>query len=129
MEKGEQLSCFEPAFECPSALLPESANYLNGQILCTSILFYRIRCLLDAFYKRNTFSILILDNVGFSDWGSWGDCSVMCNGGRRQRTRHCIDQSVCRGPTTKQEQCNTQPCKSKKYAVFKFRNSTLPVRI
>ncbi|KAK3095541.1 hypothetical protein FSP39_015906, partial [Pinctada imbricata] len=55
-------------------------------------------------------------NGGWSDWGSWGSCSLTCGGGTRSRDRTCTNPtpigtgSTCSGDSTSTESCNTQNC-------------------
>ena len=51
----------------------------------------------------------------FASWNRWGECSELCNGGRRDRSRRCIDGKLgevgCEGDSTQEEDCNTKQCK------------------
>ncbi|XP_056001828.1 coadhesin-like [Ostrea edulis] len=52
----------------------------------------------------------------FSSWGSWGSCTVTCGGGTQERQRTCTNPApqhgggLCSGPTTSNQNCNTQVC-------------------
>jgi len=54
---------------------------------------------------------------GLSTWSSWTQCTVLCNGGTRQRTRSCTnpapegDGKDCTGDRVETESCNNDPCK------------------
>ncbi|XP_053393892.1 SCO-spondin-like isoform X2 [Mercenaria mercenaria] len=47
-------------------------------------------------------------------WTNWGDCSVTCGGGLRNRTRECIEPEFggasCVGPAEEAEPCNEHNC-------------------
>ncbi|XP_061184992.1 SCO-spondin-like [Saccostrea echinata] len=53
---------------------------------------------------------------GFSNWGSWGTCTVTCGGGTQVRTRSCSNPTPqyggapCSGVTSQNQDCNTQVC-------------------
>jgi prepilin-type N-terminal cleavage/methylation domain-containing protein len=53
---------------------------------------------------------------GWSDWGSWGSCSVSCDGGTQTRTRTCTNPAPanggasCSGSATESQSCNTAAC-------------------
>ncbi|XP_052704188.1 uncharacterized protein LOC128180261 [Crassostrea angulata] len=53
---------------------------------------------------------------GFSNWGSWGTCTVTCGGGTQVRTRSCSNPApqyggaTCVGTTSQNQACNTQVC-------------------
>ncbi|XP_061184995.1 SCO-spondin-like [Saccostrea echinata] len=53
---------------------------------------------------------------GFSNWGSWGTCTVTCGGGTQVRTRSCSNPTPqyggapCSGATSQNQNCNTQVC-------------------
>ena len=42
-------------------------------------------------------------------WNKWSECDRPCNGGRRTRSRICI-QGNCQGPAEEFQECNTDPC-------------------
>ena len=58
---------------------------------------------------------------GYTDWSSWGECSVTCGGGVQSRTRtctnpppsgggpNCIDQNL--GPAKQEQACNKGDCR------------------
>ena len=49
-------------------------------------------------------------------WTDWGECSVTCGGGLRNRTRECLNPlhggADCVGPSEQAESCNEHPCPS-----------------
>ncbi|XP_048746179.2 uncharacterized protein LOC125658800 [Ostrea edulis] len=53
---------------------------------------------------------------GFTNWGSWGTCTVTCGGGTQTRTRSCTSPTPqygganCVGTTSQTQDCNTQVC-------------------
>nr|XP_022344318.1 SCO-spondin-like isoform X5 [Crassostrea virginica] len=53
---------------------------------------------------------------GFTNWGSWGTCTVTCGGGTQVRTRSCTNPApqyggaLCSGATSQSQDCNTQVC-------------------
>ena len=58
---------------------------------------------------------------GYTEWSSWGECSVTCGGGVQKRTRtctnpppsgggpNCIEQNL--GPAEQQQACNKGDCR------------------
>lgn len=50
------------------------------------------------------------DEAGWSDWGSWSQCSVECGGGQQFRTRTC-ERNNCDGTSKMARACNTHSCK------------------
>ncbi|KAL9988946.1 hypothetical protein ACROYT_G003444 [Oculina patagonica] len=59
-------------------------------------------------------------NGGYGPWGEFGECSVTCGGGSRQKERKCNNPEpkyfgkTCEeqglGPNIQSEPCNTEPC-------------------
>jgi hypothetical protein len=60
----------------------------------------------------------------WTDWGSYGSCSVTCGGGTQIRRRSCTNPAPsilgedCAGPSNSSRECNTQICPSKKFYLF-----------
>ncbi|XP_037041378.1 semaphorin-5A [Bradysia coprophila] len=50
------------------------------------------------------------DEAGWTDWGSWSQCSVECGGGQQFRTRTC-ERGNCDGTSKMARACNTHSCK------------------
>ncbi|CAH1776208.1 unnamed protein product, partial [Owenia fusiformis] len=50
----------------------------------------------------------------YTQWSTWGDCSVTCAGGQQSRSRECTGQahggSPCEGPSYETRDCNTAFC-------------------
>ena len=46
----------------------------------------------------------------WSDWSSWGKCSVTCNDGIQSRVRYCQNGNDCPGSSTDQKVCSQQSC-------------------
>lgn len=46
----------------------------------------------------------------YSQWGSWSQCTAVCNRGTRSRSRSCPSVNACPGPSYEQTYCNEQPC-------------------
>ena len=44
------------------------------------------------------------------EWGPWIQCTKKCGGGRRLRTRRCVEGNKCVGDNVEEEDCNTQEC-------------------
>ncbi|XP_061184993.1 uncharacterized protein LOC133193009 [Saccostrea echinata] len=53
---------------------------------------------------------------GFSNWGTWGTCTVTCGGGTQVRRRSCSNPApqyggaLCSGAISQNQNCNTQVC-------------------
>ncbi|KAL5255035.1 hypothetical protein ACHWQZ_G014467 [Mnemiopsis leidyi] len=53
---------------------------------------------------------------GWSDYGSWSECSAVCGGGTKTRTRSCTNPAPanggadCVGEATEAQDCNTHSC-------------------
>ena len=53
---------------------------------------------------------------GWSDFGSWTECSASCGGGIRTRVRACTNPAPenggadCVGDSVKTQECNTHSC-------------------
>lgn len=50
-----------------------------------------------------------------TEWSEWGECSVSCGGGLRQKTRECVNfrdanGNPCNEDLVVEEACNEQPC-------------------
>lgn len=52
------------------------------------------------------------DEAGWTDWGSWSQCSVECGGGQQFRIRTC-ERGSCDGTSKMARACNTHSCKGK----------------
>jgi hypothetical protein len=69
----------------------------------------------------------------WTDWGSYGFCSVTCGGGTQVRSRSCTNPAPnifgedCAGPFNSSRECNTQNCPSKKL-LFRCTSNMLLVR-
>ncbi|CAH1773844.1 unnamed protein product [Owenia fusiformis] len=50
----------------------------------------------------------------YADWEQWGDCSLSCGGGAKQRERSCLgpfyDGKPCEGDSQETADCNTHHC-------------------
>ena len=77
------------------------------------------------------FQISFLENLIYSDWSEWTECSKTCGLGERSQSRACFEESHCSdGYQTETETCNDgcrlDPCpEGKKYllvlrAVYKW---------
>ena len=59
----------------------------------------------------------------WSTWGAWSSCSATCNGGKRARTRRCVQPSnqhgcprgsiTCLGQSRQESVCNSFCCPGK----------------
>jgi len=51
---------------------------------------------------------------GFSPWTPWSECTLSCNGGKKSRSRICIEiepaEDECLGGAEETADCNTQKC-------------------
>lgn len=79
-----------------------------------------------GFYKSSCNNIYCIEkfkcckmkkvNGGWSEWGEFGECSVTCGYGRKQRSRTCTNPPPsgggvdCSGSSTDTEACNNGPC-------------------
>jgi hypothetical protein len=58
----------------------------------------------------------IVVNGGWTQWTTWGDCSVTCGGGTQTRSRTCDNPAPqyggaqCSGDASGSQQCNTDNC-------------------
>ena len=55
-------------------------------------------------------------NGGYSDFGTWSECSAECGGGTQTRTRNCTNPAPAHGGADcvgESSDCNTHPCPSK----------------
>ena len=56
----------------------------------------------------------------WSEWGAFGECNADCGGGVMARFRQCDNPPAsnggarCPGPSAQKEQCNQQPCKTRR---------------
>ena len=68
----------------------------------------------------SSFACFVVDG-GYSNWNSWGDCSVSCGGGRKARSRSCNNPAPQHGgkdcsslgPSLETTACNTNGCPGK----------------
>ena len=57
----------------------------------------------------------LVDGV-WTAWGSWGQCTVTCGGGKSTKTRTCTNPrpqhggAPCAGADNSKKDCNTQVC-------------------
>lgn len=51
-----------------------------------------------------------IDELGFSEWSPWTNCTVVCGGGQQFRTRMCDERTGCEGTLKMSRSCNTKPC-------------------
>ena len=61
---------------------------------------------------------LLLEPPDWTKWGEWGDCTVTCDGGSKERTRKCIDDpcpdyTPCPGPDSETTVCGEDCCPRK----------------
>ncbi|XP_060579783.1 SCO-spondin-like, partial [Ruditapes philippinarum] len=55
-------------------------------------------------------------NGGWTQWSTWGDCSLTCAGGTKTRSRSCTNPlpqyggAQCSGSGSDSQQCNTENC-------------------
>ena len=70
------------------------------------------------------YSILIDVNGGWSNWGSYGECSATCGKGLKYRTRSCTSPkpsgsgSYCTGISYNTTECTLSACPRKSYNVI-----------
>ena len=76
-------------------------------------------CISEKKFKLINVMLSVTVDGGFSNWGSWGTCTVTCGGGTQVRTRSCSNPApqyggaLCAGATSQSQGCNTQVCISK----------------
>lgn len=62
------------------------------------------------------YDLPIIVDGNYEPWGAWGQCNVSCGGGKKIRTRICIEPehggAECQGPPMEDADCNTQNCPS-----------------
>ena len=46
------------------------------------------------------------------DWSEWSQCSKLCGGGLRARSKKCEPIDLCYEIAEQRESCNTNPCES-----------------
>ena len=98
------------------------------------------KCDNDAAFKQTCCASCAKPRWG--PFGPWSGCSKECGGGQMTRTRTCINEDagnnlLCTntpragvpGGIGKKEtrNCNTKPCPSKYFALFKSLHSTIPI--
>lgn len=74
-----------------------------------------------------------VDDGGFSEWGSWSQCSKTCGDGRRSRRRSCTNPPPSPGgkdcsdlgPDTQYEDCNDGSCPGKRIKIFQSKSHFL----
>jgi len=66
---------------------------------------------------------LLAEPGGYTDWSSWGECSVTCGEGVQKRTRtctkpppsgggpDCVEQDL--GPVEEEQACNKGDCRER----------------
>ena len=67
--------------------------------------------------------LLCLDEIGFTDWSEWSECSHTCGPGTHTRSRECSiadpGDSFCQGDTNQIGDCNLVPCPSMYYSYMR----------
>ena len=54
---------------------------------------------------------LLAEDGGFTEWGTWSECSVICGTGTRSRTRSCTEpEPFCGGDDCVGETEDTEDC-------------------
>ena len=63
-------------------------------------------------------SLVTVVDGNYTEWSAWGNCTVTCGGGVKQRERTCTNprpsfggkDCSALGPDTSTASCNTNPC-------------------
>ena len=86
------------------------------------------------FNQKLSSHLLLAVPGGYTDWSTWGECSVTCGGGVQKRSRTCtnpppsgggptcIEQNL--GPAEEKQECNKQDCRKWYFTTFVFRGCT-----
>ena len=59
------------------------------------------------------FTEYLLITATWSTWSAWSDCTISCGRGRREQSRTCSKQGLCRGDDRRYQVCNDFPCPGK----------------
>ena len=76
-------------------------------------------------YFRNNLFISAAVNGGWSEFGSFGECSATCGGGIKERSRTCTNPppsgggAQCSGSAKETMVCNVEPCDGRYLTSFK----------
>ncbi|PAV62373.1 hypothetical protein WR25_23881 [Diploscapter pachys] len=69
-------------------------------------------------YERQSCNLATCPTVSstgeWEQWTGWSECSTVCGGGLRSRSRYCRGYG-CVGQNNEQERCNQQPCAATNY--------------
>ena len=77
---------------------------------------YHRSCRIFGQLHQNSILFSAIIDGGWSDFGSWSDCSAECGGGTQSRSRTCTNPAPgdggadCEGDAVEERACNTDPC-------------------